>query len=328
MQQEELVSAKLLERGFAHHQPAFRFMGYSREDWRRWRGDLMNALTSVFGVLPGPGPAPLREVVESREFPAYVRHRIVYETRLGLPVPAYLLIPHERKSPGPAALCIHGHVPGGKESVVSQCESFGVPYGAALAERGLVTLCPDNAGMGERDDGGGCELLWRRLNYLGQDITAYRVYDLIRATDLLSSLPEVDPGRIGSVGLSGGCWLGMVHAAFDERVRASVLSGYFTTFAQTSWSGHCICHHPKGIGALCEMPDIAGLIAPRPICVEWGTGDTSRPVYPAYQMVQRIYRSAGAEEALELAVFNGGHSFDGSKSLPWLVGQLGGKEES
>ena len=323
MHERELASAKLLDRRLANHFPAHRFLGHSRDDWRRWRQDLLAALRLVFGPLPEPGPAPGWEITETLELPAYTRHRIVYEARLGIPVPAYLLVPRQREdTSGAAALCVHGHVPGGKQSVVEPSESFGQPYGALLAERGLVTLCPDNAGMGERGDGGGCELLWRRLNYLGQDVTGYRVFDLVRGMDLLVSLPEVDPKRVGSIGLSGGCWLAMVHAAFDERVRATVLSGYFTTFAQTSWRGHCICHHPKGIGGICEMPDIAGLIAPRRVCVEWGTDDTTRPVHPAFSMAQAIYRAAGAEEALELAVFNGGHRFDGTESLPWLLRRL------
>lgn len=325
MARGEFGSAKVLDRGIDNHLASHRFMGYSRADWLRWRADLLTALRSVFGPLPGPGPAPHWETVDTVEFPTYLRHKITYESRLGEPVPAYLLVPHERKNaPGAAALCVHGHVPGGKESVVTPSDTFGQPYGAILAEQGCVTLCPDNAGMGERDGGGGCELLWRRLNYLGQDITGYRAHDLVRAVDLLASLPEVDAQRIGSVGLSGGCWLAMVHAAFDDRVRATVLSGYVTTFAQTSWRGHCLCHHPKGIGAICEMPDIVGLIAPRPVCVEWGTDDTTRPVSPAFQMAQAIYRAAGAGDAIELAVFNGGHRFDGTKSLPWLVERLSG----
>ena len=88
-----------------------------------------------------------------------------------------------------------------------------------------------------------------------------------------------------------------------------------------------MCQHVKGIGAVCEMPDIAGLIAPRPVCVEWGRDDTPRPVFPAFQLAGDIWRAAGAEEALELFVFKGGHRFDGTQSLPWLVRQLAGPED-
>jgi len=160
------------------------------------------------------------------------------------------------------------------------------------------------------------------LNLLGSDLTGYRVSDLMRGVDYLQSLPDVDRNRIGVAGLSGGCWLGIVHAALDARVKVAVLSGYFTTFAQTSWLGHCICHHPKGIGELCEMPDIAGLIAPRPIFVEWGTKDVSRPVHPAFEMAQKIYRAADATDKIALHEFDGGHLFSGERSLPWLIGSL------
>jgi dienelactone hydrolase len=328
MENREYATTKLLDRGFEQHVPKFRYRGYSREDWRRWKTGLQSALRDgIFGLIPDEQRSPPSfEVLETKDYPAFHRHKIVYEVPLGVPIPAYLLVPKRLNDRAPAALCVHGHFSAGKDSVVNPSEDVGVPYGTRLAEMGVVTLCPDNAGMGERDEGGGCGLLWRRLNYLGQDITGHRVNDLFAAMDVLSAVPEVDPTRIGSVGLSGGCWLAMVHAAFDERVRAAALSGYFTTFAQTSWLGHCVCHHPKSIGLVCEMPDIAGLIAPRPICVEWGTDDTSRPVYPAFQMAQQIYEAAGAGTAIELALFDDGHRFDGTRSLPWLVEQLAAAE--
>ena len=161
-------------------------------------------------------------------------------------------------------------------------------------------------------------MTWRKLNMLGYDMTGFRAYDLIRAVDLLEELQEegggplVDKDRIGIAGLSGGCWLGIVMAALEPRVCAAALSGFFSTFKQTNWVGHCVCHHPfgeqrhpcrrrgrvpmhhhfqevlsritacyvAGIGALCEMPDIAGLISPRPLFIEWGDEDVTRPVQP------------------------------------------------
>ena len=127
-------------------------------------------------------------------------------------------------------------------------------YGRELAEKGVLTICPDNAGMGERadPDQGGCDMTWRKLNMLGYDMTGFRAYDLIRAVDLLEGLraegggPLVDKDRIGIAGLSGGCWLGIVMAALEPRVCAAALSGFFSTFKQTNWVGHCVCHHPFG----------------------------------------------------------------------------------
>ena len=316
-------SADILNRDFANHVPRLAFPGGDEEAFRHWRERLLAELAMIFGEFPSTDDALEVHVEHEDECDGFVRQKVVYETRPGVPVPAYLLIPNDGPARKPGVLCVHGHVPDGKESVVVPAEGLGAAYGTELAKRGAVTLCPDNAGMGERaHPEGGCDFLWRRLNLLGHDLTGYRVYDLIRAMDVLAAQPEVDADRIGSAGLSGGCWLAMVHAAFDERVCASVLSGYFTTFAQTSWVGHCLCHHPKGIGEVCEMPDIAGLIAPRPILVEWGTEDVDRPVHPAFEQTQAIYEAAGARDKLFLHEFEGDHLFCGERSLPWLVETL------
>ena len=319
----QFSSAESLDRGFVNHRPRLSFDGDTVDAWQDWRTQLFPELREQLGPFPDEAFPLNPQIVSTESHDKCTIHKVIYHAREDASIPAYLSIPRGVTAKTPAVLCIHGHVPGGKESVISGDGQFGAPYGRDLAEQGVITLCPDNAGMGERaHPSGGCDFLWRRLNYLGYDLTGYRVYDLMRGVDYLQSLPEVDQNRIGIAGLSGGCWLGIVHAALDERVQAAILSGYFTTFAQTSWFGHCICHHPKGIGELCEMPDIAGLIAPRPIFVEWGTEDVSRPVHPAFEMAQRIYRAANAGDQIILQEFNAGHLFSGEQSLPWLVQTL------
>jgi dienelactone hydrolase len=322
----QFSSAELLDHDFANYRPRLSFNGDTVGAWRDWRAQLLPELREQLGPFPDEAFPLNPQIVSTESYNKITIHKVIYHSREDAPIPAYLSIPKGVTAKTPAILCIHGHVPGGKENVISGDGDFGAPYGRDLAEQGVITLCPDNAGMGERaHPSGGCDFLWRRLNYLGYDLTGYRVYDLMRGVDYLQSLPEVDEGRIGIAGLSGGCWLGIVHAALDERVQAAVLSGYFTTFAQTSWFGHCICHHPRGIGELCEMPDIAGLIAPRPIFVVWGTEDVSRPVHPAFEMTQRIYRAANAGDQITLQEFDAGHLFSGEQSLPWLVQTLSKK---
>lgn len=322
----QFSSAERLDRNFPDYSPRLSFDGDTVDAWRNWRARLLPELREQLGPFPDKAFPLNPQIVSTESKDKITIHKVIYHAREDTPIPAYLSIPKGTTTRAPAVLCIHGHVPGGKESVISGDGEFGAPYGRDLAEQGVITLCPDNAGMGERaHPSGGCDFLWRRLNYLGYDLTGYRVYDLMRGVDYLQSLPEVDERRIGIAGLSGGCWLGIVHAALDERVQAAVLSGYFTTFAQTSWFGHCICHHPKGIGELCEMPDIAGLIAPRPIFVEWGTADVTRPVHPAFERSQRIYRAANAGDQISLQEFDDGHLFSGEHSLPWLIQTLSQK---
>ena len=324
MPNREMVTTRILDRAMPQYEPRHRFMGYSKADWQRWRDALLPELKAALGPFPQADLPPNVETLDIVEFPTYVLHRIIFDVRMGEPVPAFLLMPTDRPEPMPAALCVHGHGPDGKDGVVLGTGKS-VPFATKLAEMGIAALCIDNAGMGERDDGGGCELLSARLNLLGADTTGYRVFDLMRAMDLLCSMPEIDSNQIGSVGFSLGCWLAMVHAALDERVKACVLSGRFTTFAQTSWYGRCVCQNVKGVAALCEMPDIAGLIAPRYVCAEWGTEDAERSAYPAFHMAYDIFRAAGVADNIELALFHGGHWFDGTNSLPWLVDKLDGR---
>ena len=224
----------------AHHHPPHRFAGYTRDDWQRWRGALLPRLRQLLGECPSVQQPPGYDVVATDEFPDYVRTKIVYESRLGEPIPAYLLVRRDVSDPAPAAVCIHGHGSAGKETVATPSEKPGAAYGADLAAMGVVTLCPDNAGMGERGDDRGCELFWSRLNVLGMDPTGYRVHDLVRAVDVLAAMSEVDSERIGSAGFSLGCWLAMVHAALDERVRACVLSGRFS-YLRTDHLGREVC---------------------------------------------------------------------------------------
>ena len=299
--------------------------------WRRWRRNLRQALRRTL-KLPALGPVPTPEVEVLEECPCdgYRRLKIAYETLPGNWISAYLLLPPGDR-PKPAVLCPHGHVQGGKQGVVDPDIAPGLAYGHALARQGCVVLAPDNAGMGERDghtplfdQPGGCMLAWARLNHFGLDLTGLRVFDLMAGIHLLCDRPEVDARRLGCAGLSGGCWLAQVVTALDRRIRAVILSGFFTTFAQTVWHGHCICHHPHGIGAICDMPDISALIAPRPQFVESGIDDTNYPHQPAFSLTQRAYEFLGAADRLGLDRHAGGHLFRGEESIPWLVNHLRG----
>ena len=56
------------------------------------------------------------------------------------------------------------------------------------------------------------------------------IWNHIRAVDLLESLPEVDPDRIGVIGHSLGGHNALFVAAFDQRIRAVVSSCGFNAF--------------------------------------------------------------------------------------------------
>jgi dienelactone hydrolase len=324
---------KDFERQYAYPQNA------AAEETALWRRELTCELKKVFTLdVLGDVPTPAYQVLKQEDTENYSRRLIAYEVMEGNWVQAYLLIPY--KLPAPAVLCLHGHFPGAKDSVVFPECAAGKAYGHELACRGFVVLAPDGAGMSAREHWGantrdvpadysvspregGCELLFRRLNHMGIDLTGFRVFELMAGINMLLSMPSVKGKEVGCAGLSGGCWLTQVLTALDNRVKASILSGYFTTFVQTAWLGHCICHHPFGIGRLCDMPDISALAAPRPQFVESGSEDTNYPVEPAFSICMAAYKDLQADSNFKLHLFDGGHGFDGEQSIPWICEQFG-----
>ena len=113
-----------------------------KRHWSQWRRALRRALRKTLCLDQlGPVPTPEFTVLESVDEEGYTRHKIAYETLSGNWVSAYLLLPPGAASK-PAVLCPHGHVPGGKQSVVDPTDAPGVAYGREFARRGLVALAP------------------------------------------------------------------------------------------------------------------------------------------------------------------------------------------
>ena len=298
------------------------------KDWQTWRRRLRNRLREIFCLGDFSAILTPELVVQGSEScEGYRCDKLAYETMPDNWVSAYLLVP-DGEGPRPAVICPHGHGMNEKEGVVGVAEFPGVPYARELALQGVVTLAPDNAFMGERHvdeySTSGCMAGWARLNHMGLDLTGLRVFELMAGINMLCQLPEVDSKRIGCAGLSGGCWLAQVLAALDRRIKAVILSGFFTTFVQTGWHGHCVCHHPHGMGLICDLPDLSALIAPRPQFIESGIDDAPYPHEPAYSMVQKAYELLDSPENLHLHRYPGGHMFRGERSIPWLVRTLSG----
>ena len=90
-------------------------------------------------------------------------------------------------------------------------------------------------------------------------------YDDRRSVDLLASLPEVDPARLGCVGLSVGGYRSTYLAGMDPRIKAAVIVGWMTslpTVLDTPYSVHSGLPDAFGLHASLDHPDVASLGAP------------------------------------------------------------------
>jgi len=146
---------------------------------------------------------------------------------------------------------------------------------------------------------------------------------VMRTIDYIETRRDLDAGRVGCMGISGGGTTTLFAAALEPRLRAAMVSGYLNTFTDSIGTlSHCIDNFVPGILNWAEMHDVAGLVAPRPFFAESGQKDNIFPVEASrksFEELRQIYEVFGAADRIELEVFPGEHSFWGKRGIPFLV---------
>ncbi len=260
---------------------------------------------------PWPDSGPLRPVVEkSEEKDGYRLERITYLVEPSERIAAYLLIPDgvdgSHRAPG---VCIWHQHNGAYD--VGKVEPAGLRQGpmhhtgVALAREGYVVLCPDAAGFGERNKRGG--LNGRNLeHYLfamyvvqGKCLAWKNILDMRRAVDLLAARPEVDAARLGCYGHSMGSTHSWLVGPWEPRLKAIVGNCCMPTYAAMERTDliHCFPNYIPGWRQHGDIPDIAGLIAPRALHLNFGETDGGSPIEEVKTGVEIIRRAYSARKA-------------------------------
>jgi pimeloyl-ACP methyl ester carboxylesterase len=209
----------------------------STGDWELRRTHILAGMQQVMGPLPTSNAAAPFDIrtLETHALDGLLRRKISYPASdPARRVHAWLLTPTDSHGL-PAILCLHQTVPEGKDSPAGLADRKTMHYALELARRGYVTLAPDYPSLGES-----------AYDFQADDFASgsmVAIVDNMRAIDLLQSLPEVDPDRIGCIGHSLGGHNGLFTAAFDARIKAVVTCCGFTRFARykggdlTGWCG-------------------------------------------------------------------------------------------
>ncbi len=308
-------------------------------DAKAWQRKLRTNIVRLIGGMPRDRVPLSARIVGQDDFSDYHRETILFNSRDNLTVFAYFLMPKGVDSTVPAIVCCPGHGRGcddivGIEEDGSLRESPGGyqnDFALQAVRHGFAALAIEPLGFGHRRDetarnGGAatssCQPAAGAALLLGETMVGWRVYDVIRSLDYLQTRPEVDPKRLGCMGISDGGTTTFFASALDRRIKASLVSGYFNSFQDSIFSiPHCIDNYVPGILNVGEMSDVAGLIAPRPLFVESGTRD---PIFPvaatliAFDRARKIYDVFDARDRLGIEIFEGDHRFHGVKGFSFL----------
>ncbi len=320
--------------------PILSFAGSTSAEWQGWREKALPKLQELLGEFPRA--VPLDPVVEySVEDGDLIRERVVFDSEEFMSVPALVLRPKTMKADGshPAILCSHGHGAYGKDPVagvrssqghIQDIEQMNYNYGEQMARAGFLTMMPDLRGFGERRDGfdpfprrDPCNVNFIKGALFGIYTLTLNIWDMKCCVDYLQTRPEVDPDRIGMMGLSQGGTMTAFTAAVEPRIKAADIIGYVNP-----WKGFgvgranfCGSQIIPMVYRYFDTHDIAGLIAPRPLLMEMGIFDNCffiQDLLAGYEGVKRIYEAAGAAADLWSDVHPGPHAFGGNKAFEFF----------
>jgi dienelactone hydrolase len=274
-------------------------------------------LLSLLGDLP-PLDRPIRAERLWRDTrPHYHLEKWTLDLNGLEPVPAYVTLPLDARGPAPAVLYNHAHgsdyALGKDELLNGRSHLQAPPYAEALAREGVAALCIDHWVFGERatrtESAAFKQMLWE-----GRVLWGMMVYDSLRAIDFLVERPEVDPARIGTLGLSMGSTMAWWVAALDTRVQVCVdlccLTDYQALIDAGGLDGHGVYYYVPRLLKHFTSAEINALIAPRPHLGLAGDHDPLTPPAGLDRIdaaLRDAYAAAGAPDAWRLLRYDCGH---------------------
>ncbi|MBQ17369.1 MAG: hypothetical protein CMJ65_09620 [Planctomycetaceae bacterium] len=260
-----------------------------------------------------PKPCPLKiQTPRTEQKDGYRLISINYEVEPGDRVPALLLIPDgvTEKTPAPGVAIWHQHA---GQFHLGKSEPAGLAgnpmhhTGVALAREGYVVLCPDALCFEDRQDAtkklkGHWFERFEFLRYVveGRCMAWKNILDMRRAVDVLAGRPEVQENHLGCYGHSMGSTHTWLVGPWEPRLKCLVGNCCLPTYKgiHREHMLHCFPNFVPGIFPHGDTPDIAALIAPRALHMNFGETDGGSPIDEVRRGVKVIaaaYESIHAE---------------------------------
>ena len=196
------------------------------------RAELRDKMIAAVGGFPERTPLnPQYFSVYKRD--GYTIEGVVFESRPRHYITGQFFIPADKafKPPYPGVVITCGHTLTGKDAPAYQRAAV------AAAKHGFAALLFDPVDQGERQQLPGTDV-WSvgghvnaglRAHLVGWGTAQFRLWDGMRALDLLASRDDVDAKRIAVTGMSGGGTMSSYLNAVDWRFVAACPAGFLTS---------------------------------------------------------------------------------------------------
>jgi dienelactone hydrolase len=334
----------------------------SPDEWQTRADYVRRQLQVSLGLWPLPTRTPLNPVIHGRiDRDDYTIERAYFESAPGFFVTGSLYRPKGTTGRVPGVLCPHGHWANGrfhdageataKKEIESGAEKF-VNGGRSplqarcvhLARMGCVVFHYDMLGYADsqqisfevahrfakqRPEMTGTEnwgLFSSQAESHFQSIMGLQTWNSIRAIDFLSSLPDVDPERIGVTGASGGGTQTFLLSAVDPRPRAA----FPAVMVSTAMQGGCTCENACNLRINTGNVEFAALFAPKPLGLSAADDWTKEMTTKGFPQLQEHYRLVGAPDNVFLiSRTEFGHNYNGvcrEAMYRWFHRHLLGKD--
>jgi dienelactone hydrolase len=274
-------------------------------------------LYGLLGDLP-PRQRPIgARTLAVEERPGFMLEKLVLDVNGLEPASAYFVKPKQLDGKAPAILFNHWHAGEynlGKDELLRPKPGNVPSFAEDLTAQGYCALCLDMWCFGERSVRTVLdtfkEMLWK-----GQVLWGMMVYDTLRGLDYLLTRPEVDTGRIGTLGMSMGSTMAWWAAALDPRLKVCVdiccLTDYQALIEAHNLKGHGVYYFVPGLLKHFTTSQINALIAPRAHLATAGNRDELTPAAGLDRIdheLRAVYQSLGQPNHWKLLRYDVGHA--------------------
>jgi dienelactone hydrolase len=283
------------------------------DKWEARKAELRKCIMEQLQLSPLPEKTPLNpRYSEKRKYDGYTVENVGLEVLPGVYLSGSLYRPIRGKGPFAAILSPHGHFPSDDPNEYGRYRPDQQYRCATLARMGAVVFSYEMFAWGEsilqveeRDHRTPLALTMQTLNS-------------IRVLDFLTSLPYVDPNRIGVTAASGGGTQAFLLTALDDRIKVSVP----VVMVSASFFGGCTCESGLPIHSCSDLgtnnAEITAMASPRPLLVVSETSDWTRTVPETeFPYLKKVYNLYGLSENVKnFHIENEEHNYGISKRLP------------